>query len=44
MPLPKHLRQIITKNMKTNRGRNKLGKAVGAKFFKTKEGKIKKVK
>lgn len=42
--LPKHLQVVIDSAMKTNKGRNTLGKLTKASYFRSTEGKIKKVK
>lgn len=42
--LPKHLKQIIDKNMATDTGRKKLANLVGAEYYRKKSGKIAKLK
>lgn len=40
MVMPKHLQKIVDKNMKTDTGRRKLAKLVGASYYRKKSGKI----
>ena len=42
--LPIHLKKIIDKNMKSNKGRIKLAKLVGASYYRKTGGKIAKVR
>lgn len=38
--IPEHLRKILDENMKTDAGRSKLAKLVGASYYRKKNGKI----